>query len=545
MVVIYEKHLTSGVMLMSNEMVMMMKCKITSRTLLVSASVFSMLCVNGAYADNNSDVETGRASIARQFVKKGGELWQNAPDLGFTRAVANGANYVGEAVVEQGKGFVKGKASDALDRASDQIGKAAANKFHALVYRDPSVHVVNDAGEHIGYVEAVAPRLVRNILNKHLGIDLDGSVPGVPKAVMKAIGNYLENQVAMMLEGQVFELAKKATQKATIVAVGKAMGLTQDQISAVLQKQGASATVGQVEAAIDEKAGAQQVKIALANEKVQADEQVAYGNIAAGLIRNFSARLKINLNEYIKTAAQDVATEYAHQLIEDTGEVVLRYGESVAGAGVVVAASVVSGGSGAAFAATAVSADQRLAEGGHQDSFMRRALKWAIGYDVRKEEAKAKASFVVPMTLNVDGILKQLGLGDFLVPTQADYDSAYGKYKAVAILDAEGDEWTTFDQTVKPVNFTTLFEEARDTLAAAKAKVAEVVEQAATVVKDTAKAGLKEAKHVVVAFSEAADDFAEALNPMMRSDFWDDEPEVSATVNAPVEQSKKSWWKIW
>ena len=71
MVVIYEKHLTSGVVLMSNEMVMMMKCKITSRTLLVSASVFSMLCVNGAYARDNSDVETRRASIARQFVKKG------------------------------------------------------------------------------------------------------------------------------------------------------------------------------------------------------------------------------------------------------------------------------------------------------------------------------------------------------------------------------------------------------------------------------------------------------------------------------------------
>lgn len=544
MVVIYEKHLTSGVVLMSNEMVMMMKCKIISRTLLVSASVFSMLCVNGAYARDNSDVETRRASIARQFVKKGEELWQNAPDLGFTKAVVNGANYVGEAVVEQSKGFVRGKASDALDRASDQIGKAAANKFHALVYRDSSVHVVNDVGEHIGYVEAVAPRLVRNILNNQLGFDLDGSVPGVPKAVMKAIGNYLENQVAMMLEGQVFDLAKKATQKATIAAVGKAMGLTQDQISAVLQKQGASATVGQVEVAIDEKAAAQQIKSELSKE-VQADEQEAYGNIAAGLIRNFSARLKINLNEYIKTAAQDVATSYAHQLIEDTGELVLRYGETVAGAGVVAAAGVVSGGSGAAFAATAVTADQRLAEGGHQDSLIRRAVKWMTGYDARKEEAKAKASFVVPMTLNVDGILKQLGLGDFLVPTQADFDSAYGKYKAVAILDEEGDEWTTFDQTVKPVNFTMLFEEARDTLAAAKAKVAEVVEQAATVVKDTAKAGLKEAKHVVVAFSEAADDFAEALNPMMRSDFWDDEPEVSAKVSVPVEQAKKSWWKIW
>ncbi len=390
----------------------------------------------------------------------------------------------------------------------------------------------------------MAPRLVRNILNNQLGFDLDGSVPGVPKAVMKAIGNYLENQVAMMLEGQVFDLAKKATQKATIAAVGKAMGLTQDQISAVLQKQGASATVGQVEVAIDEKAAAQQIKSELSKE-VQADEQEAYGNIAAGLIRNFSARLKINLNEYIKTAAQDVATSYAHQLIEDTGELVLRYGETVAGAGVVAAAGVVSGGSGAAFAATAVTADQRLAEGGHQDSLIRRAVKWMTGYDARKEEAKAKASFVVPMTLNVDGILKQLGLGDFLVPTQADFDSAYGKYKAVAILDEEGDEWTTFDQTVKPVNFTMLFEEARDTLAAAKAKVAEVVEQAATVVKDTAKAGLKEAKHVVVAFSEAADDFAEALNPMMRSDFWDDEPEVSAKVSVPVEQAKKSWWKIW
>lgn len=508
------------------------------------ASVFSALYINDTYARENSDVETERASIARQFIRKGEDLWQKAPDLGFTKVVKKGAHYVGKTVVEQSKKYAKGIAFDALDRASDQIGKAAANKFHALVYRDSSVHVVNDEGEHIGYVEAVAPRLVRNILKNQLGFDLDTSVPGVPSAVTKAIGNYLENQVAIMLEGQVFDFAKKATQKAAVAAVGKAMGLTQDQISMVLHRQGASASGEQVEAAIDEKAAAQQIKSELSTQ-VQADEQEAYGDIAAGLIRNFSARLKINLNEYIKTAAQEVATHYAHQLIDNTGEALLLYGESAVGVGVVTVASVVSGGSGAAFAATAVSADQRLAEGGHQDSFMRRALKWLTGYDARKEEAKAKANTVVPMTLNVDSILKQLGLGDLLVPTKADFNSAYGKYKAVAILDDEGDEWTTFTQIVKPVNFTTLFEEARDTLAAAKAKVVEVVGQAATVVKDTAKAGLKEAKHVVTAFSEATDDFVEALNPMMRSDFWDDEPEVSSTISAPVEQPKKSWWKFW
>lgn len=508
------------------------------------ASVFSMLSVNSTYARQNSDIETERTSIARRFVEKSETLWQKAPKIGFTKVVTQGVNSIGEAVVEQSKGFAKGIAFDALDRASDQIGKAAASKFHALVYRDSSVHVVNDAGEHIGYVEAVAPRLVRNILKNQLGFDLDTSVPGVPSAVTKAIGNYLENQVALMLEGQVFDLAKKATQKATIEAVGKAMGLTQDQISMLLHKQGASASGEQVEAAIDENSAAQQIKSALSTQ-VQADEQEAYGNIAAGLIRNFSARLKINLNEYIKTAAQEVATHYAHQLIENTGEVALRYGESAIGVGVVAFASVVSGGSGATFAATAVSADQRLAEGGHQDSFIRRTLKWLTGYDARKEEAKAKANTVVPVSLNVDSILKQLGLGDLLVPTKADFNSAYGKYKAVAILDDEGDEWTTFTQTVKPVNFTTLFEEARDTLAAAKAKVVEVIGQAATVVKDTAKAGLKEAKHVVTAFSEATDDFVEALNPMMRSDFWDDELEVSSTISAPVEQPKKSWWKFW
>ncbi|MBY0293354.1 MAG: hypothetical protein K2W92_08730 [Alphaproteobacteria bacterium] len=511
---------------------MMIKRKIPSRALLVSASVFSMLCVSSVQALNQYEEVGIRHTLSRQFAK-------------LTKTATEGAQYAGEIVVERGKGFVRGKAFDALDLASDKIGKAAANKLHALVYRDSSVHVVDDAGDHIGYVETVAPRLVRNILKNQLGFDLDGSVPGVPTVVMKAIGNYLENRVAEMLEGQVFDLAKKATQKAAIAAVGKAMGLAQDQIDVILQKKNSSGAA-QVEAAvsIDETIAAQQIKSDL-SKQVQADEQEAYGNIAAGLIRNFSARLKINLNDYIKTAAQDVATFYAHQLIDDTGELTLRYGESVAGVGVVAAASVLSGGSGAALAATAVTADQRLAEGGHQDSFIRQGLKWLFGYDARKEEAKAKASLVVPMALNIDSILQQLGLGNFLVPTQKDFDAAYGKHEAFCILDEEGDEWTEIRQTVKPVNFTELFQEARDTLAAARAKVVEVVEQAATVVQETAKAGLQEAKHVVAAFNEAAVDFSEALNPMMRSDFWDDESEVLATVSSSAEKSQKPWWKVW
>lgn len=485
----------------------MVKCLSSRNVLVGTVSVLSLLCLTSTQA--KVEVEDSRSTfgvVSRVVQSAAKTAWDNSPNFGITGAVQRQATF-----------FVKGKAEDLLNTTATTIAKAAQSKLHALIYRDASVHVVNENGERIGYVEAVAPRLVRNILKNQLGIDVEQSIPGVPAFVMKAVGNYLENQLASTLEQQVFEGAKGVAAAAAVRAVGKAMGLAEDKVQQILRARDLLSQSVEVDTTLAvQKAD---VKKNLKAQGVTEEEAEVYGNVIADLAKNLAARLKINLNDWIQTSVNEVATHYANLLIDQVGETSLRYGEVTTGATVAGVTGVLTGGSAVpALVATAFSGDNYLATHGN-DSFLRRGIKWLSGYNNVVASAKKKAELAVGTSLNLNSLFSKFGFTQSLVVTDKDYVRAYGKYGT-----READDFVELYQEEKPVNFTTLFERARDGLARAKARVVE------------------EARHAASAFVEAADQFTVALYPQLADDFWDDQPQQVAPSQP---ETSKRWYQFW
>jgi len=486
----------------------MLKNGSVKKALLVSVSVCSLFGAISAQAHTTPDNE----SFFRTTVSK---AWKKAPDLGVTKAVTRRAT-----------SFVKGKAALFLEKSSGDIAKAVQNKVHTLIYRDASVKVVDLHGNHIGYVETVAPQLVRNILKNQLGFDLDNSVPGVPAFAMKAIGNYLENYFASTLENSVFGLVQSAAEQATLLAVGKALGVAESEMNGLVQKQQTQAqTSKNIKSAltVDDTKHSQALKSELMNGTKDKVEQEAYESIAAGLYRNLAARLKISTSAWIDEAVNDVATQYAHKLIDQTGELSLRYAEVGTAAGIASVVTVTSGGTLGLVATGAMAADQHLADGAKEETFLRSGLKKLFGYDSLVSSVKHKVANVVRTSLNLNKFITTLSptAAKWIVPTDKDYNDAYGTYKLMDLGEEDGG-FSLFAVDKAPVTFTSLVEAAKEKISRAK----ETVKKAAT------------------AFVEAADEFSIALNPMMDPSFWDDEPQ-EPVQKVQGNTSSKSWYQFW
>jgi len=450
----------------------------------------------------------------------------SAPDLGVTKTLK-----------ERTTGFVKGKSEELLDQFAGQIAESVESKLHALIYRDSSVHVVNDDGKHIGYVEATAPKLVRNILKNQLGFDVEKSIPGLPSFVVTPIANYLENWGAQVLQEQVFDLVKKATKHATFMAVGKAMGIADARLETMAQQKGLNFKADhelEKVLTVDKSKCATALKQDLSKVTADKDEQQAYANMGAALYKNLAARLKISINSWIEDAKNEVAQRYSHQLIEKTGDASMRCVEVATGAAATTLAAAVSGGTGAVLVGAAFNADNYMAEGAQKKSYFRTFLENVFGYDQIVTQAKQQANRVVATNLNANKILGNLGpqISKLLVVTEEDRDAAYGKYTSFDLDDGSG--FTELRQVEKPVDFTFLFEEAKSQIAKAKEKIVQAAQ--------TAK---QEIKHAAHAFADASDKFAKELNPMLSDDFWDDEPSQNAVKVAQSTESKKPFWKFW
>lgn len=489
----------------------MVKCLSSRYILIGTVSALSLLSVTPIQAKVEIEESSSTFNVVFRKVQSVAKTaWDKSPDLGVTSAVQR-----------QVTSFVKGKAEDLLNTMATTIAKAAKSKVHALIYRDASVHVVNDSGDHIGYVETVVPRLLRNILKNQLGIDLEQSIPGVPTCVMRVLGNYLENQLASRIEQQVFEGAKKVAAAASVQAVGKAMGLAEDKIQQILGAHDLLSQPVDVDTSIVVQTA--DVKENLKAQGVAKEEVEAYGNVIADLGKNLAARLKINFNNWTQDSVNEVATHYANLLIDQVGETSLRYGEVTTGAVAVGVASVVTGGTAVpTLLATGLNGDNYLATKGN-DSFLRRGLKWLFGYDNFVASVKGKAQLTIGTSLNVNSLFSKFGFTQSLVVTDTDYDRAYGKYGS-----READDFVELYQEEKPVNFTNLFEKARDQLARAKASV------------------VKEVRRVGSAFAQAVDQFAIALNPQLADDYWDDEQDdqPQQVVSAKPSTDKK-WYQFW
>lgn len=484
----------------------MLKYESVKKALLVSVSVCSLSGAISVQAHNTPENE----GLFRTTIRR---AWQKAPDLGVTKAVTGRAT-----------SFVKGKAAQLLEKSSGEIAQAARNKVHALIYRDASVRVVDLKGEHIGYVETVAPQLVRNILKNRLGFDLDNSVPGVPAFAMRAIGNYLENYFASTLEDKVFGLVQSASERAALLAVGKALGVAESEMNGIVQRQSTQAST-RIESAltVDDSEHSKALQSALEEGTKDQVEQEAYKSIAAGLYSNVAAGLKINANDWIDKAVSDVATQYAHKLIDQTGDLSLRYAEVGTAAGIASAATLVSGGTLGLVTGGIIAADHHLADGANEQTFLRSGLKKLFGYESLVSNVKHKASNVVRTSLNLNTLITRLSptAAKWIVPTAKDYNEAYGTYKLVDLGEEDGG-FSLFTVDKAPVTFTSLVEAAKGKISRAK----------------------EEVKKVATAFVEAADDFSRALNPMMDSAFWDDEPQ-EPVQKVQGDNSSKSWYQFW
>ncbi len=479
-----------------------------TKSLLVSASVCSVLMIGHAQAGNHTNPEVSSKSITAKLRSSAEYLWEKSPDLGVTAALKN-----------KGKSFVKGKAEQMLEKSADEIANVAARKFHEMLYKEMGKKVVNSKGEQIGHIELEAPQFARNFLKRYMGFDAENTVPGVPAAVSRVIGNYAENWLADKLENVVFKSVQGVLREASLRAVAKAMGIAEDKIAELVANHAQGSFGSQLEVSAD-------VEKDLKNglQALSTKEQAAYSQVGSAFLKNLASRFKIATNAWIQESAQNVANQYAQKLIDETAELSLRYGEFGTAAAITTVATISSGGTGAVLAAGVISGDQYIADGAKEESTLRRTIKNLFGYDNLVSKAKRKAARVIATNLNVNNLLNKLGsrVADLLVPTEEDYDRAFGKFT----LEAPSEDdfgFSNLTQVEKPMNFTNLVESAKEKLS-----------KAANAVK-------MEAKHVASSFAKASDDFAKALNPMLDDD-EEDTPEVKSQ---PVDQTSKSFWQFW
>lgn len=526
--------------------------------LLGSASLFAFMATKPLKAENLEDDQ----SFFTRMTAAPKNLWNALPSVDDVKssAQARGADLwnalpsvddVKSSVQAKGTAFAKQKAQDFLDKNFVQVSDMATKKFHALMYRHADLHIVDDEGKHIGFIEDVNPRVGRNLIKKALGFDLDRDIPGVPTFMAKAVVNVIEKQAANYLEATFQKNLNKALTQLSMEALQRGLGLAQTKVSEALENKEAPATAPAVSspASIDEEE--QAIKAALVKE-TPVNESVDQEDLSAmsELVMAIQANLKLKIHSWLNEVANETATSFTTQFVNQTGEQMLRGTEVAAGAATTLAAGVVTGGTGAVVLGGLISGDHYIAENvPGEESYMRQALKWLTSYDTRKEEIQQQITTATTnqINANIDNVLEKVKLGSLRL-TEKDYDLVYGKYAAVE--DDFG--FTNLEKVEDAYSFTTFGNKVTNHF---KMKAATV---------------LRQAQEGVSNLAEAAEDFALALGPGLA--YEPPEPTdkeilqdraIDALEKGDVEEitkvyleakemreaeeqaAKKSWWKIW
>jgi len=214
---------------------------------------------------------------------------------------------------------VQAKGKQILETQADKIGKRAQNKFRQLLLKDASVRIVNDNGKEVGlHLEKANSEVLRNVVRKLSGIDLDQSIPGVPAPIAKFVLNKVENILLAHASEYIKEGAEQLTYNLAVRALGKAWNLADAQVESYTKP---STTVTK-----NSKLDLQKVSVASvkAENKDLEDHQVT---ALQGLVDHYSSKLKLAVNgmidESVRDAVGSVAAQ-AYQSVEAQAEVAVR-----------------------------------------------------------------------------------------------------------------------------------------------------------------------------------------------------------------------------
>lgn len=499
--------------------------------LLGSVSIFATMAVKPVKA-HESFIEQF-SKTARKVAASPKQLYAALPD-------------VRGAVQEKATAFAKHKARSFVDKQAGQVAEFAKSKFHALMYRHADVHVVNNEGEHVGYIEDINPRVGRNLIQKALGIDLDRDLPGVPIFMAKAVNNIIEKQAANYLEDAFQKHLNRALTELTMKSLEMGLGLTQKHVANVLTP---PKTIVE-----DEK----EIKAALVIAK-PVSENLAEEDLSAmsEFVMFLHANLKLKIHSWLNEVANETATTFIKQFAEQTGEGVLRGTEVAAGAVATLVAGAATGGTGSVAVASLVAGDRYIAEGvPGEESYLRQAIKWLTNFDPRKEELQKKVTIATTNQINgnIDAVLKKVGAGT-LVLSEKDYELVNGKYR---LVEDESGFWN-MELVEGPYSLTTFASRIANNFQTRAAAALKTVQTAATQVKEAAPD-----------LYDAFADMGMAMGPGLayESDETTEEETLQNRASDALEQnnieeigkiyqqiqenkadgqnvSKKSWWKFW
>jgi len=447
--------------------------------LLVSASVFSILCMTPAQAKKSAFEEDNVISKITAVPKM---------------AV--------EAIKAKGTAYVKNQAEAYIDANSNKIAKAATQKLHTLFYRHANIHVVNNRGEHIGWVEDLNSNTIRNFVKNTTGFDLNGDIPGVPAFMAKALNNVLENQVRDYFEQTVQASLKEGVTNLTMKAVRKGMGLAEDAAVKANESSSASAKVVDISS-----------QLRKASEKPLEDKELS---IMTELATAITAKFKSAINSFINQTANETAEYYIKQAVNSTGEAVLRKTETGTATAAITATGLLTGPYGLVIASAALHSDSHTAEVTKEMSYLRQAVKYITGFDKRKDDAEKKILNAAQNQIN--------GGSNFFKISSKESDLLEGTFAHEEIED----DFVNLVRTKAPYSvntFATRVGEAATTKAVETAKY----------VANKANNAAKNAKETMSILPDSTLDKA----------FSNFDLDGTSRISAPQAPAKKAWYKIW
>ncbi len=384
---------------------------------------------------------------------------------------------VKQPVANKAKAIAHNTAEKYFNEKAGELSKVASTKFQALVRRQAGVHVVNDQGQHAGYIEDMDSRGARNLIKKLSGVNLDECLPGVPTVATRFLLNKVENSLEAYVKGQIESYTQKVLPELALYALTKAGGLAANTASEWLQKKSAQNVSQPASPDADE---------IINSAELTAEEK--------GIITKYTtyikAKIKQSIHSYAEEAVEEAVQPYAKAIVGLASDKLLAIAES----GATVTANIVCAPIAFVSAPVAViaaatincvaAADQKIGNAANEDSYLRQGIKWLTNFDTRKATAEARAEVAVNNAVHghLDTAVKKAGLGKYFLLNDEEMDLIHGKHEMrltdekMNANDTDEDAFVELAQTEKAYSTT---EFASDLVKTAANKVKKGVNAAA------------------------------------------------------------------
>lgn len=422
----------------------------------------------------------------------------------------------GDILQTKGKQYIQSHAEAVLEKQADIVTNLIGRKIHDLFNVDPNVQVVGLDGKVIGNVEFKNATFIRSLVLKLTGVDLNDAM--IPSFLAKPINNQVENYFASYVQETMQSQLKAALTRLSINALGQAMGLAEDKIEEIMSKP-------KFAAAVVPPVG---TDIAQQNQHTSIKQSAEDSSFIGDFLTYLSGSAKSKLFTLLNDIVNETLTATIKQSATDIqGNLEVRV-EALTGAVLAAAGGLVAGPTGFMVVGSALHADTHIAKGAKEPSYLQRFVAWLVPLQSIKVKLEEKATTTTTniVNANLSNALKAVG-ADILVPTEAEMDMLHGKF---AVTQVDEDGFSHITRIQDPYSIKQALSRANDTL---KLKAKEKLQ--------TAKGELKYAAN---AFTDAADAFAKALNPML--DDEDENTSLPLSIKTkPASDEKKAWWKFW